>query len=272
MVGTVERTRRRAPAKRRVPRKRGEQLPLFRPRGGRRPGAGRKPRGPRASERHKTRPVHHARCPVHVVLRVVRDVGSLRRRRAYQAFREAVIVAARRDDFRIVHLSLQRTHVHRLVEAADKLALARGLQGFQISAARHLNRALAAVRGGTPRRGTVFPDRYHAEPIGSPRQARHAMNYVLNNWRKHREDVVGEAARWRVDPFSSALMFPDWAERAEAHFLWRGPPTYEPLLVRRPTTWLLREGWKRAGTISYRAVPSRPGDPGRVTTNADRDR
>jgi REP element-mobilizing transposase RayT len=234
----------------------GLQLPLWKPRGGKRRGAGRKPRGPRAGERHKARPVHVTRHPVHVVLRVVRDVGSLRRRVAYRAFREAVLVAARRSDFRVVHVSLQRTHVHLLVEADDARALSRGMQGFQISAAKQLNAALATRRGGARRRGTVFPDRFHAEPITCPRQARHALTYVLNNWRRHGEDAVGEARRWRVDPFSTGLLFPDWAERADEAMLWRGPPTYEPLLVRRPRSWLLREGWKRAGTISYHAVPA----------------
>jgi len=52
-------------------------------------------------------------------------------------------------------------------------------------------------------------------------------------------------------------MFPDWAEYGDEGFLWRGPPTYEPLWVYRPRTWLLREGWKIHGaTISCREVPS----------------
>jgi REP element-mobilizing transposase RayT len=233
-----------------------EQLTLWKQRGGKRPGAGRKPRGPRASERHKKRPEHLARHPVHVVLRVVRDVGSLRRRCAYRAFREALLVAARRDKFRIVHISLQRTHVHLLVEADGKGALALGMQSFQISAARQLNRALGKARRGAPRRGTVFPDRYHAEVITTPTQARHTLSYVLNNWRKHAEDREGRAATWRVDPFSSALVFPDWAERRDRPTLWRGPPSYEPLLVFRPRTWLLATGWKRVGDISYSEVPS----------------
>jgi hypothetical protein len=66
-----------------------EQLPLFKPRGGKRRGAGRKARGRRASERHKKRSMLNARHPVHVVLRVVAEVGNLRRRRAYRAIREA---------------------------------------------------------------------------------------------------------------------------------------------------------------------------------------
>jgi REP element-mobilizing transposase RayT len=61
----------------------------------------------------------------------------------YRVVREATLTTARREDFRIVHLSIQRTHIHLLVEANDKRALAAGLQGFQISAAKHLNAAIS---------------------------------------------------------------------------------------------------------------------------------
>src|SRR5690606_29966622 len=56
---------------------------MFRTRGGRRPGAGRPAKGSRASERHKARPVHNHRHPVHVTIRVVAEVASLRRRDTY---------------------------------------------------------------------------------------------------------------------------------------------------------------------------------------------
>jgi putative transposase len=233
------------------------QLPMFKPRGGKRPGAGRPAKGKRAGSPHKTRPVLLARHPVHVVLRVVEAVGNLRRRCVYHAVREATLTTARREDFRIVHLSIQRTHIHLLVEANDKLALARGMQGFQISAAKHINAAISWRQPGQRRRGTVFPDRYHAAVITSPGQAKHALSYVLNNWRKHREDGAETARDWQVDWFSSAVMFPDWSEYGDAPFLWRGPPSYEPLLVFRPRTWLLHEGWKKQGTaISLHDVSS----------------
>src|ERR1041384_2840181 len=94
------------------------QLPLFKKRGGKRRGAGRKPkRKGRPGSSHKARPELKARHPVHVVLRAVGAVGSLRRRSPYQAIREATLTTARREDFRIVHVSIQRTHVHLLVEA-----------------------------------------------------------------------------------------------------------------------------------------------------------
>jgi REP element-mobilizing transposase RayT len=226
-------------------------------RGGKRRGAGRPPKGPRAGAPHKERPFLPASHPVHVTLRAVREVGSLRRRYAYHAIREATITTARREDFRIVHASIQRTHVHLLVEAKDKAALARGMQGFQISAAKQLNRAISKRRPGPRRRGSVFPDRYHAEIITSPTQARHALRYVLN-FRKHGEDRVAPMSEWQVDWFSSAAMFPDWAEYGEDEwYLWQGPSTYEPLLVFKARTWLLTEGWKKLGaTISCREVPS----------------
>ena len=176
--------------KRNAGRLQGEQLPLFRKRGGKRRGAGRPAKGKRSSEPHKRRPFLHARYPVHITLRVVREVGSLRRRRVYQAIREATLTTALRENFRIVQLSIQRTHVHLLVEADDQHALAAGMQGFQISAAKHLNAAISRNKPGPRRRGRVFPDRYHAEIITSPRQARHALSYVMINRR-----LTGQFAR-----------------------------------------------------------------------------
>src|SRR3954468_15838627 len=234
----------------------GEQLLLLKRRGGRRRGAGRTPQGERSGSPHRERPFHDARYPVHVVLRAVRAVGNLRRRCVYHAIRKATRTTARRASFRIVHLSIQHDHVHLLVEAADKAVLASGMQGFQISAAKHLNAAISKGKPGPRRRGAVFPDRYHAEIITSPRQARHALSYVLSNWRKHEEDRVQPMSAWTIDGFASAAMCPGWAEYGDEAFLWRGPPTYDPLVVYQPRTWLLREGWKKSGPISCHEVPS----------------
>src|SRR5262245_13739718 len=111
------------PSRRARKRKRHVQQALFR-RGGKRCGAGRKPKGARAGESHAARPEFKPYHPLHVVMRVAPAVGSLRRRKMYRALREATITAAMRERFRIVHVSLQRTHVHMLVEADHKAALA----------------------------------------------------------------------------------------------------------------------------------------------------
>jgi len=235
-------------------RKRHVQQRLFR-RGGKRRGAGRKPKGDRAGEGHVARPAFKACHPLHVVLRVVPAVGSLRRRAMYKAMREATITAALREQVRIIHISLQRTHVHMVVEAENRTALARGLQGFEVSAARHINRALGDDTGR--RRGKVFADRYHAEVITTPTRAHHAIRYVLSNWRRHKEDRCGLAATWLVDPFSSGILFPDWLELQDRPWMWPIRDTYDPLVVCRPESWLLREGWTRGGgPISARDVPS----------------
>jgi REP element-mobilizing transposase RayT len=235
--------------------KRGGQQELFR-RGGKRRGAGRKPKGARAGERHTARAEFKPYHPLHVVMRIAPEIGSLRRRSMYKAVRDATITAALRERFRIVHVSLQRTHVHLLVEADHKAALARGMQGFLISAARNINTVLGT--GARRRRGRVFADRYHVEVITTPTRARHALGYILGNWRKHGEDQHGLASTWLVDPFSSAILFPDWQELEGQPWMWPIRETYDPMMVRRPQSWLLREGWKRGGgPISARDVPSK---------------
>jgi hypothetical protein len=151
------------------------------------------------------------------------------------------------SNFRIVHFSLQSDHVHLLCEANDKMALARGVQGFQISAARHLNRELAG------RRGQVFTDRYHVESIDSVRQVRHALSYVLNNWRKHEQDRGGVGLfGGRIDPFSSGVWFSGWKERPQPVSV---PEGFQAPRVAMPQTWYLTEGWKRARPISVYEVP-----------------
>jgi putative transposase len=235
--------------------RRQEEL-TFRTWGGRRRGAGRPPRGRRSSEPHKKRPSFKATEPLHVNVRVEPSVGRLRKRHLYKALREATITAAKREDFRIVHLSIQSNHVHFLIEALNKVALAKGMQGFQISAARHINSAISR-RTGVRRTGRVFSDRYHARVLKSPKSVRHALAYVLNNWRRHQEDRASFTRGWAIDPFSSGIQFAGWKEMEREVVYRRPPPTYEALVVWLPKTWLLRDGWRRHGLISLDEVPGR---------------
>ena len=202
--------------------------------------AGPKPTGRRLDPRHRPRPDVIARHPMHVVLRTNRAVGNLRTRRAYRAVRGALTRCASRSDYRVVHISIQANHVHLLVEADDKRALTRGMQGFAISAAKRLNRELRR------RRGEVFPFRYHATAIATPAQARNALAYILNNWRHHRADW---RAPWRIDPYSSAWRFTGWS-RPHGH-----APPRQPLPTVAATTWLIIDGWRRAGEIHLGEIP-----------------
>jgi putative transposase len=236
-------------------------------RGGKRRGAGRKPKdGKRAGSPHKTRPEIRKNWAIHVVMRVEEEIGSLRKRDMYRAIREATIAVARRElhdatvgHFRIVHISIQGTHIHMLVEAGHKTALSRGMQSFQISAAKHLN-AVVSLKWGRRRRGRVFTDRYHEEIIKTPTQARNALAYVLNNWRKHREDRSDNTRGWNVDAYSTGIQFTGWREREDAMFMWKPRDTYKPLVVYLPRTWLLQAGWRErgGGSIPFSYVPGKP--------------
>ncbi|HTJ40521.1 MAG TPA: transposase [Kofleriaceae bacterium] len=197
---------------------------------------GRPVTGRRMDPRHRTRPVLDPKHPVHIVLRVTREVSNLRTRYAYRAIRRAVDRCRARADFRIAHVSIQSNHVHLLVEADDKLALSRGMQGFAVSAAKRLNRELCRARGD------VFAFRYHATALTNPTQVRNAISYIVNNWRHHRCDRYSVR---RTDPFSSAHAIAEW--RIEPH------PDQLPVVS--PTTWLLREGYRFAGAIRPDEIP-----------------
>jgi REP element-mobilizing transposase RayT len=219
--------------------------------GGKREGAGRKKTGTRRDPLHRTRPQVTRHQPQHVTLRVFAGLGRLRRRTVYHALRKAIQRSLERKNFRVCHVSLQHNHLHFIVEADSKLALERGMQGLAISAAKRINRLLAR------RSGKVFQFRFHATRIGSPRQARNALAYVLNNWRRHREDQVNPAASSAaIDPYSSAVRFDGWKEQGLA-VLPKGfnPNTFVPLPVAQPRSWLLTVGWKRHGKISVFETP-----------------
>jgi len=66
-----------------------------------------------------------------------------------------------------------------------------------------------------------------------------------------------------VRPFSTGMLFPDCAELEnrpweDRPWMWPIRATYDPMIVYRPRTWLLAEGWKLCGSISARDVPSKP--------------
>jgi REP element-mobilizing transposase RayT len=210
----------------------------FRTWGGKRRGAGRKRVAKRAQVPHRKRERVNPRHPILVTTRVEADVARLRTEVMYEAIRTALALATKwmnePEPVRFVHASVQANHLHLVVEAASSEALSRAMKGLLVSIAKRLN----AIAG---RRGRVFADRYHTTMLATPTQVRNGLAYTLLNFRKH-----GEAkASQRLDPYSSAFALPDWA-----------PDGLIPLRdvnvlpVALPRTWLLAEGWRRAGPIS----------------------
>jgi REP element-mobilizing transposase RayT len=178
----------------------------FRTWGGKRRRAGAKPKAERAGVTHDKRPILKSRFPVHVTVRMRKDVCGLRNGLCFKALKRSFVAANERFGFRLVHFSVQGNHVHFLVEADDSRALSRGMQGLNIRMARALNRLMN-------RRGKVFADRYHAEILRSPTQTARALRYVLRN-REHHLNV-----RWPSD--------------------WRDPYASAAAPIAPPRTWLL---------------------------------
>jgi hypothetical protein len=82
------------------------------------------------------------------------------------------------------------------------------------------------------------------------RYARHVLAYVLNNWRRHRDDFAnGRMLTAYLDEYSSAFGFDGWT------MTFARPRDYEPLPVSAPETWLLRAGWRRYGLIDPHECP-----------------
>ena len=209
--------------------------------GGYRPGSGRKPR--------RRGLVHHVRrepvpigSPVHVTVRVRRGVPSLRTRAFIREFRRSLADACERGAFRVVHYSLQRDHVHMIVEAAGKEALGAGMKSISARLARAVNRVFR-------RSGPVLDGRYHARVLRTPREVRNALAYVLLNVRKHFRQRVGTAPPVRLDEASSGRWFDGWKMRP------RGPTGAGEPEVSEPHSWLLRAGWRRHGLVHPAEVP-----------------
>lgn len=203
------------------------RLPFPRPRRRGRPPSG------HAGVPHAPRPPLSASFPVHVTLKAKPHVATLRHRRPFGAIHRALVVACDRFAMRVVHFSVQRDHIHLLVEAKDQEALRRGMQGLAIRVAKGLNKVLGLA-------GKVFADRYHMRILRTPLEVKRVVAYIVNNAVRHGHGFGVRGGRPAVDPFSSAVYC-----RVFRTPVWKPPPTPGPQPVAAPRTWLLREGWWR---------------------------
>jgi REP element-mobilizing transposase RayT len=231
-------------------RRRPVQLALpLRAWGGRRKGAGRKPKegrqpGWKPGPSHLRRPALNPRYPVHVTMRLCKGLPSLRQR-ALAALVFAAFRAARQlHGARLVHFTVQTNHIHLIAEAADHRALSRAMHGLAIRLARRLN-------GRLERRGAVFAERYHARALRTPLEIRRALVYVFHN---HTHHQTGAGRPIFLDPMSTAAYFDGFSFRPRRPRHGFIPPEEPP--VAGPDTWLLRVGWAKRGALSARDVPT----------------
>jgi putative transposase len=212
--------------------------------GGRRKGAGRKPKGREAGSKRKVRAKLAPRFPAHVTVKAASGLPGLRQAREYAALRAAFAAGCDRFGFRLVHYAVLHDHLHMLVEAADRHSLTRGVQGLLIRVAKALNKLWA-------RSGKVFPDRYHDRILTTPRDVRNCLVYVFANGHKHHWQGRGPRPAATIDTFTSAPWFDGWKES----FTVRGLAA-----IARPVTdgktWLLNVGWRRHGLLSITERPA----------------
>ena len=221
-----------------------QELPLAeaqpKRRGGKRRRAGRPPNGHEAGMPHGARAPLAARHPVHVTLKLRAGLPRLRRRAEYSALREAFLAShgsRNSATFRLCHYSILNDHLHLIVEAQDRTALARGLQGLLVRIARALNKLWQ-------RQGSVFADRYHDHVLKSPTEVRNALRYVMHNARHHAAEGRMVSAPHRIDLYCSAPWFAGFVEQITIRNL-----DAVPCPIRPARTWLLGTGWKRLGLL-----------------------
>lgn len=150
--------------------------------------------------------------PVHVTLKVRRDVPNLRSSRRFAAICRCFAASGGRHGLRLVEFSVLGDHLHLVVEAESTRSLSRGVQGLAVRLARTLNPVLV-------RTGKLFADHYHAHHLRTPTEVARALRYVRNNAKHH----YGDGG---PDFFSSLAVD---ASR----------------FIVEPKTWLLLAGWRR---------------------------
>ena len=203
-------------------------------RGGYRKNAGR-PKGRSAHYiPHITRPKVTRSTPVHVTLKCVDGLPSLRRVRPREIILRVFGEESPRKGFRLIHYSIRKNHIHLVCEGNDSECLSRGIQRVASRVARLLNRLFG-------RRGRFFADRFHGRVIRAPRDMRNVLSYVLLN---HAKDCAKKGIAFhQADSFSSAKYFDGWAH--DPHVL--EPEAKAPVAEAR--AWLLRVGWRKHGAI-----------------------
>jgi REP element-mobilizing transposase RayT len=220
---------------------------------------GGRPPGPRPIVLHRRRKAFLAEHPCHVTLKVRAGLPSLRLPGVVREIEATFRRASARKDFRLVHYSIQDDHAHLIVEANGTAALGRGMKSLASRFAFAVNRALG-------RTGKVLAERCHLRVMKYLRQVRNTLAYVLLNKRRHvakriarlKRNGVKAAALARtgagLDPASSARWFAGWRNDVAVD---RSPP--QPLgaapAVAAPSTWFLREGWRRYGLLDPNAIP-----------------
>jgi REP element-mobilizing transposase RayT len=171
-----------------------KQRTLFNQKGAGRP---KLPAHKRKSIAHRKREDIPDQKPLHVTIKINKQiVYTLRNKILFKKISRA-IVQARAKGLRVIHFSVQRDHIHFLLEAKDKVLLGKSMQAMMISLAKSLKFASKTSHK------KIFIDRYHVHILKTLAEIRNAKLYILGNALKH------GAIKAQFDPFSSVIKAPE---------------------------------------------------------------
>lgn len=200
--------------------------------GGKRRGAGRPNRSGQVS--HGKRPHVNFKKPLHITMRMKDRLASLRNKVMLKQFK---LAASQAMGFgvHVIHFSLQKNHIHMIVEAKDNLALHRGMKSLN----GRLGKKIRRLSGG---RGAAWAGRFHLHVLNTPSEMKRALEYVLLNQAKHRHFIE------HIDEFSSGYSFRNWRELIGRRFrgLIAQQVDFRDQGLSPPRSWLCSRGWIRA--------------------------
>jgi REP element-mobilizing transposase RayT len=182
-----------------------KQFSLFNQKGAGRP---KLPLHKRRSIAHRTRDEIPKQKPVHVTIKIRKEIlATLRNKLVFKKIARA-ISKARQKDLRVIHFSVQRDHIHFLLEAHDKKHLGRAMQSLTISLAKSLKNL-----SGTKLK-KIFKDRYHVHILRTFAEVKNTKLYILGNALKH------GAIADHFDTFSSVIKATEiaWQFNFEKYF------------------------------------------------------
>jgi REP element-mobilizing transposase RayT len=189
----------------------------------------------------------HREHPLHVTIRVVDGLPSLRGAEAYALILSIFRAARGRFGFHIVEFDVLADHIHLIVECDAPDSLERGMRGLCTRLGKRLNKLFQ-------RHGKLVAHRHHARALPTPLEVRRALAYVLLNQRIHDTRAGRHRPKRWIDSRSSGIAFAGWREPPHD-----GGPLPD-LGTSSARTWLLRVGWRKHGLIAF-DEPSTTGPP-----------
>ena len=146
---------------------------------------------------------------VHVCIKLKRGLPSLRKKAEYRELLERFRIIKERFGCNLRQYSVQKDHIHLLIEARTTSDLSRYMQGLQIRFAKALNKLWK-------RTGKVFADRFFAKLCPDWRAVKAATRYILNNALRH--GARNSRRDKDADPYSSGPWYVRWKQYAWSRF------------------------------------------------------